>query len=215
MSTRPARVIGALAVALPALAAAFVFAFLRTQAGTPAIDISGDCNLLLEGNLIASCELQIEQSGDQLSGTWSCSTFGDGTYTGVLIEDVGETSFELDGQIEGYPFAAEGTVAPDASSATGTWSSDLGFSGTFLAHRKPAATPVGDANCSDEVDSIDAALILQLNAGLLDDLACEGSADVNGDGRVDSIDALLVLQFVAGLLDTLPPASGSPSPIFY
>jgi hypothetical protein len=78
----------------------------------------------------------------------------------------------------------------------------------------PPAGVVGDANCSETVDSIDAALILQLSAALLEELACEGDADVNGDGRVDSLDALLVLQFVAGLLDSLPPA-GSPSIIFY
>jgi hypothetical protein len=64
---------------------------------------------------------------------------------------------------------------------------------------------LGDANCNDEVDAIDAALVLQLNAGLVDSLTCEDNADVNGDGRVDSIDAALALQFIAGLLDQLPP----------
>jgi len=82
---------------------------------------------------------------------------------------------------------------------------------------QPTPTPApraGDVNCSDETDAIDAALILQLGAGLVDDLSCSGNGDVNGDGRIDAIDAALVLQFVAGLLDSLPPA-GAPSPIFY
>ena len=73
-----------------------------------------------------------------------------------------------------------------------------------------AATPtpdglVGDANCNGSVDSIDAALILQLTAGLVDSHPCQGNADVNDSGAVDSIDAALVLQFTAGLLPILPP----------
>lgn len=64
---------------------------------------------------------------------------------------------------------------------------------------------VGDVNCSGAVDSIDAALILQLSAGLAGSLPCQQNADVNGSGAVDSIDAALVLQFTAGLLPTLPP----------
>ena len=63
----------------------------------------------------------------------------------------------------------------------------------------------GDANCDAEVNSIDAALALQLNAGLTGSLPCESNADVNGDSEVSSIDAALILQFVAGLLASLPP----------
>jgi len=66
---------------------------------------------------------------------------------------------------------------------------------------EPAAA--GDANCSGAVDSIDAALILQFSADIVDTLACQGAADVNGNGTVNSVDAALVLQFVAGLLDSL------------
>jgi len=62
----------------------------------------------------------------------------------------------------------------------------------------------GDTNCSGDVNSIDATLILQLVAGLLDALNCEDAADVNQSGDVNSIDATIVLQFVAGLLDALP-----------
>ena len=68
----------------------------------------------------------------------------------------------------------------------------------------PAPLP-GDANCDGTVNSIDAALVLQFNAGLLGSLPCRG--DVNGDGKVTSIDAALILQFAAGLLDSLPPPS--------
>jgi len=63
----------------------------------------------------------------------------------------------------------------------------------------------GDANCGGAADSIDAAIVLQFGAGLLDELACPDAADVNGDSLIDSRDAALILQLGAGLLDRLPP----------
>ena len=63
----------------------------------------------------------------------------------------------------------------------------------------------GDANCSGEVNVIDAALAQQLIAGLVESLSCEANADVNGDGSVDAIDVALILQFIAGLIDQLSP----------
>ena len=74
----------------------------------------------------------------------------------------------------------------------------------------PTATPtssglLGDVNCNEAVDAIDAALVLQVSAGLVGSLACPENADVSRDGTVNSIDASLILQFVAGLLDSLPP----------
>lgn len=64
---------------------------------------------------------------------------------------------------------------------------------------------LGDANCNGDVNAIDAALTLQLIAGLVGSLSCEANADVNGDGAVNAIDVALILQFTAGLLDQLPP----------
>ncbi|MDZ4278111.1 MAG: dockerin type I domain-containing protein [Dehalococcoidia bacterium] len=61
----------------------------------------------------------------------------------------------------------------------------------------------GDANCDATVDSIDAALLLQLDAGLVSSLDCPKNADVNEDGLTTSVDAALVLQFVAGLIPSL------------
>ena len=58
----------------------------------------------------------------------------------------------------------------------------------------------GDVDCSDRVDSIDAVLVLQLGAALLDLLLCPEAADLNDDAAVDSVDASLILQIVAGLL---------------
>ena len=62
----------------------------------------------------------------------------------------------------------------------------------------------GDVNCDQNVNSIDAALVLQLIAGLLSALDCEDDADVNQNGVVDSIDVAIMLQFIAGLVARLP-----------
>ena len=67
------------------------------------------------------------------------------------------------------------------------------------------ASRAGDVNCDGIVSSIDAALVLQSNAGLISSLPCEDKADVDGSGGVNPLDALLILQFGAGLLDALGP----------
>ncbi len=61
----------------------------------------------------------------------------------------------------------------------------------------------GDVNCDVQANSIDAALILQLVALMIDELPCQDAAYVNRNGGVSATDATLILQFAAGLLDTL------------
>ncbi|HEY8172913.1 MAG TPA: dockerin type I repeat-containing protein, partial [Dehalococcoidia bacterium] len=63
---------------------------------------------------------------------------------------------------------------------------------------------LGDFNCDGAIDSIDAALILQVNAGMAVPLPCTGDGDVNHDGELDALDALLILQFNAGLITAFP-----------
>jgi hypothetical protein len=80
--------------------------------------------------------------------------------------------------------------------------------GSVTVTGTPCATPtpevtLGDVNCDGEVTAIDAALILQLNAGLIDELNCEAAGDVNGDGDITAVDAAIILQFVAGIIDEL------------
>ncbi len=79
---------------------------------------------------------------------------------------------------------------------------------TTIATATPTSTPTpviesGDVNGDGEVSAIDAALMLQFGAGLLDSLPYPSSADVNVDGDINSIDAALVLQFTAGLIPSL------------
>jgi hypothetical protein len=61
-------------------------------------------------------------------------------------------------------------------------------------------TILGDMNCDGRVNSVDAALVLQATAGLIDFFPVCASGDVNHDGVVNSIDAALILQFDAGLI---------------
>ena len=90
--------------------------------------------------------------------------------------------------------------------ATGAACLALLLGGTTSASSAP-----GDANCDGRVDSIDAAIVLQHNAGLVATVGCSQKADVNGDGRVDSRDAALILQYQAGLIPSLGTPHG-PTP---
>ena len=61
-------------------------------------------------------------------------------------------------------------------------------------------------NDDGRVNSIDASLVLQLDAGRLAQLRNPASADTNRDGLVNSIDATVILQIDAGLLPRCLPA---------
>ncbi len=100
------------------------------------------------------------------------------------------------------------TVTPTDTptpTATLTSTATLTPTETSTSTATPSPTPgiPGDVNCDGSVSSIDAALILQLDAGLLDSLPCAQNADLNGDGESNSIDAALVLQRVAGFSNRL------------
>ncbi len=86
-----------------------------------------------------------------------------------------------------------------ATNADGTSDYSNVASGTASALPSP---PAGDADCSGTVNSVDAALVLQFDAGLVDILVftCLLVADVNEDGTVNALDATLILQFSAGLI---------------
>ncbi|MCH8849713.1 MAG: hypothetical protein IIC89_02675 [Chloroflexi bacterium] len=68
-------------------------------------------------------------------------------------------------------------------------------------------TTRGDVDGSGEVNSIDALLILQFDAAIIDPPPNPEkwyqNGDLNEDGLLDSLDATLILQFHAGLIDSL------------
>ncbi len=94
-----------------------------------------------------------------------------------------------------------------ATNAAGTSAYSNVASGT--ASDLPTPLP-GDADCSGVISSVDAALVLQFDAGLIDILTftCLLVADVNEDDAVNAFDATLILQFVAGLIDNFDAPAG-------
>jgi hypothetical protein len=63
-------------------------------------------------------------------------------------------------------------------------------------------------NDDGNVNSVDAALILQLEADLIGSVRNAPSGDVNDDGNLNSVDAALILQFEAGLVTDLSCSGG-------
>ncbi len=132
-------------------------------------------------------------------------------------EGNGASSFvdvSADGAVAAFESMATNLVPGDTNGASDVfvWGGPLGPPATPTP--VPTATPTlvptptaqpGDVNCDRTVNSIDAALVLQLGAALIHALPCPSASDVNGDGRTDAVDAALILQFVAGLLHRLPP----------
>lgn len=88
-----------------------------------------------------------------------------------------------------------------ATNPAGTSDYSNVVSGTATAFPSPPSSLPGDVDCNGTVTAIDAALVLQFDAGLIDTSPCIGSSDVNGDGATNALDASLILQFVAGLID--------------
>ena len=127
-------------------------------------------------------------------GGYSVGGLAAGDYT-VNFYDCGDTDTYFaeyyDDQVD---FGFANLVAVVAGSKTS--GIDAGLSGA-------AVVLIGDANCNENVDSIDATVVLQFVAGLLAGLPCADAADTNGDGDITSVDATLILQFTAGLLDVL------------
>ena len=167
------------------------------------VDLSGTWNLrsLSKGKVGVGmpCTAVISQSGSSLDMTIECSA-GTASFAGVIAPDTGV--FSMSGTFSVGSSHLEGVASAAGDSLQGTWTGESPVDhGRFWGTRKvPPTTPIGDANCDGETNSIDAALVLQYAAGLVDELPCQELADVDGDGETTSADATLILQHEAGLL---------------
>ena len=65
-----------------------------------------------------------------------------------------------------------------------------------------ASYVLGDVNMDGDINSLDALLLLQFNAMMVElNETQKQAADVNGDGTINSIDALVILQINAGIIN--------------
>lgn len=140
---------------------------------------------------------------------WEDQAFGSSfgaTYVGLdgvstQVKPVEARTLDLDG--DGEPDTrnrdTDGDTVPDTVEVV---EYDLADTLAITCGGEIEAVP-GDANGNGSVNSLDALLILQLDAGLISSVPSPENADANGDGSVNSLDALLILQFDAGLIGSL------------
>lgn len=137
-------------VGLLAILAASTIAFGRSHAQTQ-IDISGDWNIELVGDLQLSCTAVITQLGAEFSMEVSCLSLGRGTFAGSVDTETGD--FTASGALLGIDVALVGVASADGESIAGAWDSVIGFSGTFAGVRKGALeTPTPLPTLASPVD---------------------------------------------------------------
>jgi len=160
------------------------------EGGTP---VEGKCNPAIpaiSGTLQPQDPLSAFD-GETMAGTWTLS-----------ISDSGASDA---GALGAWSLRA---TLKEASAPTATSSPSPTRTRTPTPTRTPTVPLgglIGDANCDGAASAVDAALVLQYDAGIISSLPCAENADVNEDGSINSIDGALILQFTAGLLPSLPP----------
>ncbi|OGO53272.1 MAG: hypothetical protein A2148_09090 [Chloroflexi bacterium RBG_16_68_14] len=173
------------------------------------VDVSGRWNLELgpTGQQTGSeepfdtCTLEIRQLVAQLTASLDCETLGARSLRGPIDPVAGEFFLLPDGEAGSLITELHGVMTEPGSIAGLYYVGAGGLSGPFEGTR--TGGPLGDADCDGEINSIDASIVLQFDAGLIASVECADSADVNGEGSANSVDAVLILQHEAGLIVNL------------
>lgn len=134
--------------------------------------------------------------------TWMAENIGAGSETAAATfaqwrESASHNAFMLDPNFNAIGISR---AYGDATPYGWYWTAEFG--GVVDAAPPPASLPTanGEVDCTGSATSLDAALVLQFSARLIDTLPCPDEGDVNGDGRIGPLDAALILQISAGLL---------------
>lgn len=138
------------------------------------------------------CNKEFADNAARVAGVSAAGLVGDSYLASLTFACKKEGSSDL---LLSIDVLADGTLGdPQEVDA------DLLHGEITCSEKKHEEEKPGDADCDGELSAVDATLILQQSAELLDEVPCPDGADQNGDGQVNAVDAAIVLQEVAGLI---------------
>lgn len=151
---------------------------------------------------------------NDLSGTYQL-TVDDRDVEGIVVYSVQSAGdFPLDFSTRTptpspVPTTPQPTATPTSPPvATSTPAPMATATSTLPATATPPQWPPGDVTQDGRTNSLDAAIVLQISAGMLSESDLDAGkrqrADVNIDGAITAVDAQLMLQYSAGFIDALP-----------